>query len=291
MVAGVQHTLSQRVAHPAAVGSSSCPSAMQRRVDRSDPKDASAAQPLSIPPEWTLDSMSGYTVLLSAATYVYASYTRPMLTGRMALSMAVVSPYPDLSALGMLLACAQLVNQRPRSGKKDKDGGSNAISSFMYVAHRGAEMPADLSRLATAMSSSLAFTKVRGAGAARSRRSHSAARDDCTERAGTNLRSSPRPTQRTRHADRLRSTMEESQQWLLFRPPSPSALLHGPLARRRSGPIASHVIGTNRSGLCGDSLPGTLTSSPRHVAPTPQRPGRFSVPARIPQPPGCANMC
>lgn len=277
MVAGVQHMLSQRVAHTAAVGSSSCLSAMQRRVDRSDPKDASAAQPLSIPPEWTLDSMSGYTVLLSAATYVSAFYTRPMLTGRMALSMTVVSPYPDLSALGMLLACAQLVNQRPRSGKKDKDGGSNAISSFMYVAHRGAGMTADLSRLATAMSSSLAFTKVRGAGAARSRRSLSAARvwqlRLRAERAGTNLRSSPRPTQQTRHTDRLRSTMEESHQWLLFRPPSPSSLLHEPLAQRRSGPIASHVIGTNRSGLCGDSLPGTLTSSRRHVAPTSQRPG------------------
>lgn len=49
-------------------------------------------------------------------------------------SMAVISPYPDLTALGLLFSGALVMNLKPHSKRKESsDLNTNAYTSYLYV--------------------------------------------------------------------------------------------------------------------------------------------------------------
>lgn len=105
---------------------------MQRRIDRSDPRDASAAQPVSVPSSWSKQSISTYSALLSALTCVYR-YVANAHRASMGVTVAMVTPFPEMTSFGLLFAVAQVMSIRPYSKMRENEGPSNAFASLLCV--------------------------------------------------------------------------------------------------------------------------------------------------------------
>ncbi|SHO78109.1 Hypothetical protein MSYG_2451 [Malassezia sympodialis ATCC 42132] len=94
----------------------------ERRVDKSDPRMVAAIRPLTIPKAWEEEQrVSIYETMLSSMSLM--------------TSMAVISPYPDLTALGLLFSGALVMNLKPHSKRKESsDLNTNAYTSYFFAA-------------------------------------------------------------------------------------------------------------------------------------------------------------
>ncbi|WFC96512.1 hypothetical protein MBRA1_003173 [Malassezia brasiliensis] len=91
-----------------------------RRVDKTDPRNAGAVRPLTMPVAWIKDDSLTYETLLSGFT-LFAS-------------MSIISPFPDVTSLAVMLGVAQIINIKPHAPMKDsKDLSSNAYASFLFT--------------------------------------------------------------------------------------------------------------------------------------------------------------
>ncbi|WFD30576.1 hypothetical protein MSPP1_001597 [Malassezia sp. CBS 17886] len=91
-----------------------------RRLDKSDPRCVSSVHPFCLPPSWAQSPYPAYEALLSGATLL--------------VSTAIISPFPDLCALGIILSMAQILNIRPFvPAKESADMTSNAWASLLFA--------------------------------------------------------------------------------------------------------------------------------------------------------------
>ncbi|WFD34537.1 hypothetical protein MCUN1_001378 [Malassezia cuniculi] len=91
---------------------------LQRRVDKSDPRDSAAIQPFAPPPEWTEKRLSGYITILSTIS--------------MSLGMTMMTPYPDLVTFSILLGLIQVANVKPFERDSQNEPTSNAAASLFF---------------------------------------------------------------------------------------------------------------------------------------------------------------
>ena len=105
-----------------------------RRVDQSDPRNAAAVRPPTLPSEWTQEySVPVYDLFLNAITYVPRHMT-PLLTTSLMAATSVISPYHDLTSFALLFSTAQVANIKPLAPRKENsDASANAYASMVYV--------------------------------------------------------------------------------------------------------------------------------------------------------------
>ncbi|WFD03340.1 hypothetical protein MOBT1_002029 [Malassezia obtusa] len=95
-------------------------SMLARRVDKTDPRNAGAVRPLTMPISWIKEDSMMYETSLSGMSLLASS--------------SIVSPAPDLTSLALVFSIAQLINIKPHAPMKDtNDVSSNAYASFLFA--------------------------------------------------------------------------------------------------------------------------------------------------------------
>ncbi|AXA51773.1 uncharacterized protein MRET_3372 [Malassezia restricta] len=95
---------------------------LERRVDKSNPKNAGVVKPFTTPNVWKEGSkVASYDAFLSTLT--------------MMASMAVISTVPDAAAISLICSSALLINAKPFAPMKEggRDMNSNAYASFCFA--------------------------------------------------------------------------------------------------------------------------------------------------------------